>query len=294
MIDLLLNLTPTNKPNVVIGKQTVATLTNNILPNNTFGYAYTVGSDTGYIVGGRIGATRTSKIIKIDLRSNTLALDADIPSEINTDTVSSVMVNDTIYNYSGWSFFKYDTVSKTLFKYPDFTTTPYATTAGQICGSYNGKIYKCNKVGTNNFNVLEYDTVTNTHSIFKSVVGITNIGFYVSSIVVGNMLYVSDPQMGAKIYQVNLDTKAGVLLALTAAPGGTSTTLAVGGGRLFVFSDNTIVCSIALTSPYGSRTEPVLINKRSMTGVFTNSGYMKSYVGTTANVNDYLSYGIGE
>lgn len=295
MLELLLSLTPTGKPTVPIGKQIVGTLLpTNILPSNTLGFAYTEGSNTGYVVGGRIGATRTGKIIKIDLLTNALAVDTDIPTDINTDTVSSAMVGDTIYSYAGWSFFKYDTVSRTIFKYPDFTDGRFATTPGQMEGSYNGKIYKCNRVSVNNFNVLEYDTVTNTHSVFKSIVGITNIGLYVTSIVVGNMLYISDPQVGLNVCQVNLDTKDVLLIPLPTAPAGTSTSLAVGGDRLFVFSDTTSVSSVSLTSPHTGRVEPPLINKRFMTAVFTNSGYMKSYIGTTQNVNDYLSYGIGE
>lgn len=297
MMDLLLNLTPMGVPTVTIGKQAIATLLpTNILPNNTLGFAYTKGSNTGYVVGGRVGATSTSKIIKIDLLTNALSIDTDIPTDINTDSVSSAMVGDTIYSYTGWSFFKYDTVSRTIFKYPDFTDSRFATTPGQMEGSYNGKIYKCNRVSTNNFNVLEYDTVTNTHSVFKSVVGVTNIGLFVTSIVVGNMLYISDPQMARDICQVNLDTKEVLLLpmALPVNPNGTATSLAVGSDRLFVFSDTTTVSSVSLTSPYTGRSEPPLINKRPMTAVFTNSGYMKSYIGTTQNVNDYLSYAIGE
>ena len=293
MMDILLNLISGGKPSIQIGKQTVSSLVNNVLPNTTFGFAYTKGENTGYVVGGRKGTTRVSKVFKIDLLTNAISEDSVIPAEINVDTVSSVKVGDNIYCYSGWAFFKYDTVSKTIFRYPDFTTPPFATTPGQMEGSYNGKIYKCNKVGTNNFNVLEYDTVTGTHSVFASVVGVTNIGLYVSSIVIGNMLYVTDPQMSSNICQINLDTKTAVLIPIPVGLNGTSSSLAASTDRLFLFSDTTIVCSIALQTPYAGRSEPPLINNRAMTGVFTNSGYMKSYIGTKANVNDYLSYGIG-
>lgn len=295
MIELFLSNLYTNKPTIPIGKQTVAALSNNILPNSTFGYAYIKGANVGYVIGGRIDTTAVRKVIKIDLLTNALTVDSDIPASItNIDTASAAMVDNVIYCYTGWSFFKYDTVNKTFLKYPDFTDATYVTTAGQMEGSYKGKIYKCNKVGTNNFNILEYDTTTNTHSIFRAVVGITNIGYSVSSIVIDNMLYISDPQMSSNICAVNLDTKATALIPLPVNLGGVSSFMAYGYGRLFVFSDTTTVCSIPLADTSSARIEPVLINKRAMTGVFTNSGYMKSYIGNKLDVNNFLSYGIGE
>jgi hypothetical protein len=294
MRELLLNTIPTGKATIPIGKQAVAPISNNILPNNTFGFAYTKGSNTGYVVGGRTNSTASRRIIKIDLTTNELTPDYDLPADLNIDTVSSAMVDNVIYCYAGWAFFKYDTVSRTLTRYPNFTEVPYATTPGQMEGSYNGKIYKCNKVGTNNFNILEYDTVTNTHSIFKNVNGLTNIGLYVASMIVGNMLYITDPQMGSNVCRVNLDTKAVNLSPIPTPLNGTASSLAASSTRLFVFSDTTPVVSLSLNSPYTALPETPLINKRFLTGVFTKDGYMKSYIGTTSGTNDYLSYGIGE
>lgn len=298
MLELL--MTHQQKGNVwqpyMIGTQETATITNSALPTITFGY--TQNDSYGYIVGGRLqGGTVVRKIFKVDLATNDITEDAIIPETIPNATVqivTAVTLDNIIYVFGTWGFFTYNTITKEFVTSPNHTDGTYLGYSGQCYGTFNGKVYRVNSSVANKFNVLEYNPVTNTHSVFLTD-NTRGLSLWPGTIIVGENMYIWDSSLNNQLAVVNLSTKT-ITYRTLPKPKEMLCPMAHVDNKLYFFDSTLRVQSMLLVAPYTVKTEPPLLNaayNMQGTALFHNGVKAKSFNGVLADRLGYKSYVVG-
>lgn len=279
-----------------VGKQETTVVANSALPTLTYGY--TQNDRYGYIVGGRLaGGTTIRKIFKIDLTTNAITEDAIIPETVSDSTVqiiTAAMLEHIVYVFGTWGFFTYNTITKEFVVSPNHTDTTYLGYSGQCYGTFNGKIYRVNSPVTNRFNVLEYNPVTNTHSVFLTD-NTRGLSLWPSTIIVGENMYIWDSSPNNQLIVVNLNTKT-ITYRTLLKPTEMACPMIQADNKLYFFDSTLRVQSMLLTSPYTVKTEPPLLNSTyNMQGsaLFHNVIKAKSFNGVLSGRLGYKSYEVG-
>lgn len=298
MLELLMTLQQKSKGYLpyTVGKQETATINNSALPTLTFGY--TQNTSYGYIVGGRndIG-TPVRKIFKVDLTTNVITEDAIIPASISDSTVqiiTAVMLENVIYVFGTWGFFTYDITTKAFVSSPNHTDTAYLGYSGQCFGTFNGKIYRVNSPATNTFTVLEYNPVTNKHSVFLTD-KTRGVSLFPGTYIVGENMYIWDTALNNQLAVVNLNTKA-VTYRTLPKPSEWMCPMAHADNKLYFFDSSLRVQSMLLVPPYTVKTEPPLLAatyNMQNTALFHHVIRAKSYGPVVSGRLGYKSYEVG-
>lgn len=248
MIELLLVSSIKKAVDFVVGRQTTFTINSSQLPS--FSYGFVQNDKYGWIVGGRKSSpvSNVRKIFKIDLETNAVTLDAEFPVDYpNGATPSSLMHGDIIYIADGFDFYSYNTITKEFFMFPKLATE-FVTYSGQCTGSYNAKIYRIHNTSTNSITILEYNTVTNTHSVFHRITG-RRVTLFATSIIVGDELFIFDTDLGTVSIVLNLITKAVRYQRITGLTGD-FLRVCYADGKIYMFDTTVNVQNFKVTAPF--------------------------------------------